>query len=180
MGSAFSNSFGANRETKILLLGISGAGKTTILRKLKLGDSAITIIPTIGFNVKTTKYKGSDIYCFDLQGACRIRELWNHYFQNSQGIVFVVDSADGERIEEAKDELFLLLKNDELRDCVLLVYASKQDLPNAIGPNEMSNILQLNSIKDRPWKIQGISAQTGDGIYEGLDWLDDQISMKTI
>lgn len=55
--------------------------------------------------------------------------MWRHYFQNTQGIIFVVDSNDRDRVVEAREELQRMLNEDELRDAILLVFANKQDLP---------------------------------------------------
>lgn len=69
---------------------------------------------------------------WDVGGQDKIRPLWRHYFQNTQGIIFVVDSNDRDRIVEAREELQRMLNEDELRDALLLVFANKQDLP--VGP----------------------------------------------
>lgn len=69
---------------------------------------------------------------WDVGGQDKIRPLWRHYFQNTQGLIFVVDSNDRERVGEASDELKKMLSEDELRDASLLVFANKQDLPNAM------------------------------------------------
>jgi small GTP-binding protein len=178
MGPIFSKAFKKlfrNRETRILMLGLDAAGKTTVLYKLKLGEHVATI-PTIGFNVETVEYKGFNMNIWDVGGQDRIRALWRHYFHNTQGLIFLVDSNDTTRIEEAREELHKLLEEDELRDTILLVYANKQDLPNAIKPNELGNKLKLNTISNRPWQVQGACATTGDGLYEGLDWLGEQIN----
>ena len=66
---------------------------------------------------------------WDVGGQDKIRPLWRHYFQNTQGIIFVVDSNDRDRIVEAREELQRMLNEDELRDAILLVFANKQDLP---------------------------------------------------
>lgn len=66
---------------------------------------------------------------WDVGGQDKIRPLWRHYFQNTQGIIFVVDSNDRDRIVEAREELQRMLNEDELRDALLLVFANKQDLP---------------------------------------------------
>jgi small GTP-binding protein len=159
------------------MLGLDAAGKTTVLYKLKLGEP-VTTIPTIGFNVETIEYKRFTMNVWDVGGQERIRALWRHYFHNTQGLIFLVDCNDVHRIEEASDELHKLLEEGELRDSVLLVYANKQDLPNAIKPQELTNRLRLNSITDRPWYVQGTCATTGDGLYEGLDWLGEQIRKR--
>lgn len=85
-------------------VGLDAAGKTTILYKLKLGE-IVTTIPTIGFNVETVEYKNICFTVWDVGGQDKIRPLWRHYFQNTQGLIFVVDSNDRERIVEAENEL---------------------------------------------------------------------------
>ena len=113
---------------------------------------------------------------WDVGGQTLLRGLWCYYYHGTQGLVFVVDSNDGSRIEEAKDELHNLLEQDELRESILLVYANKQDLPNSIGTADLAKKLELNKISNRNWQIQGCCATTGDGLYEGLDWLGEQIN----
>lgn len=83
----------------------------------------------IGFNVETVEYKNIQFTVWDVGGQDKIRPLWRHYFQNTQGIIFVVDSNDRDRIVEAREELQRMLNEDELRDAILLVFANKQDLP---------------------------------------------------
>lgn len=83
----------------------------------------------IGFNVETVEYKNIQFTVWDVGGQDKIRPLWRHYFQNTQGIIFVVDSNDRDRVVEAREELQRMLNEDELRDALLLVFANKQDLP---------------------------------------------------
>lgn len=118
-------------------------------------------------------------------------------FQNTQGIIFVVDSNDRERIVEAREELQRMLNEDELRDALLLVFANKQDLPNAMNAAEITDKLGLHGLKNRTWYIQVIvilktldtladlyasqaaCATSGDGLYEGLEWLSANIKKMT-
>lgn len=93
-------------------------------------------------------------------------------FQNTQGIIFVVDSNDRERISEAREELQRMLNEDELRDALLLVFANKQDLPNAMNAAEITDKLGLHSLRQRSWYIQAACATSGDGLYEGKNPLD--------
>eukprot|EP00362_Geleiidae_sp_MMETSP1317_P001136 CAMPEP_0201281422 /NCGR_PEP_ID=MMETSP1317-20130820/2708_1 /ASSEMBLY_ACC=CAM_ASM_000770 /TAXON_ID=187299 /ORGANISM="Undescribed Undescribed, Strain Undescribed" /LENGTH=136 /DNA_ID=CAMNT_0047591173 /DNA_START=19 /DNA_END=425 /DNA_ORIENTATION=+ len=120
------------KEMRILMVGLDAAGKTTILYKLKLGE-VVTTIPTIGFNVENVEYKNISFTVWDVGGQDKIRPLWRYYYQNTQGLIFVVDSNDRERTEDAKDELLRMLQEDELRNSVVLVFANKQDLPNAMN-----------------------------------------------
>merc|ERR1711934_78256 len=149
-GKVFSKLVG-KKDCRILMVGLDAAGKTTILYKLKLGE-VVTTIPTIGFNVETVEYKNISFTVWDVGGQDKIRPLWRHYYQNTQGIIFVVDSNDRERIDDAsgsdnsaKEELHRMLAEDELRDAVVLVFANKQDLPNAMSVNEVTEKLGLNN-----------------------------------
>jgi len=165
------------KEMRILMVGLDAAGKTTILYKLKLGE-VVTTIPTIGFNVETVEYKNISFTVWDVGGQDKIRPLWRHYYQNTQGLIFVVDSNDRDRAEDAKDELNKMLNEDEMRDAALLVFANKQDLPNAMPAAEVTEKLGLQSMRNRQWFIQSACATTGDGLYEGLDWMSRTLSAK--
>ncbi|KAI3501777.1 hypothetical protein L1887_29791 [Cichorium endivia] len=180
MGLTFTKLFSrlfAKKEMRILMVGLDAAGKTTILYKLKLGE-IVTTIPTIGFNVETVEYKNISFTVWDVGGQDKIRPLWRHYFQNTQGLIFVVDSNDRDRVVEARDELHRMLNEDELRDAVLLVFANKQDLPNAMNAAEITDKLGLHSLRQRHWYIQSTCATSGEGLYEGLDWLSNNIANK--
>eukprot|EP00800_Vazella_pourtalesii_P011754 TRINITY_DN28333_c4_g1_i1.p1 TRINITY_DN28333_c4_g1~~TRINITY_DN28333_c4_g1_i1.p1 ORF type:complete len:180 (+),score=32.47 TRINITY_DN28333_c4_g1_i1:67-606(+) len=179
MGGVFRKLFEGfgKKEMRILMVGLDAAGKTTILYKLKLGE-IVTTIPTIGFNVETVDYKNISFTVWDVGGQDKIRPLWRHYFQNTQGVIFVVDSNDRDRIGEAREELARMLNEDELRDAVLLVFANKQDLPSAMNAAEMTEKLNLNSMRNRNWYIQATCATSGDGLYEGLDWLSTTLKKK--
>ncbi|KAF6092252.1 ADP ribosylation factor 1 [Phyllostomus discolor] len=114
MGNIFANLFKGlfgKKEMRILMVGLDAAGKTTILYKLKLGE-IVTTIPTIGFNVETVEYKNISFTVWDVGGQDKIRPLWRHYFQNTQGLIFVVDSNDRERVNEAREELMRMLAED--------------------------------------------------------------------
>ncbi|CEQ40048.1 SPOSA6832_01623 [Sporobolomyces salmonicolor] len=99
-------------------------------------------------------------------------------FQNTQGIIFVVDSNDRERVSEAREELQRMLNEDELRDALLLVFANKQDLPNAMNAAEITDKLGLHSLRQRTWYIQATCATSGDGLYEGLEWLSTNLKRR--
>merc|ERR1712006_39159 len=121
----FSKAFGklvGKKDCRILMVGLDAAGKTTILYKLKLGE-VVNTIPTIGFNVETVEYKNISFNVWDVGGQDKIRLLWRHYYTNTQGLIYVVDSNDRDRIEENREELHKMLAEEELKDAVLLVFA---------------------------------------------------------
>eukprot|EP01061_Rhynchopus_euleeides_P047139 TRINITY_DN92_c0_g2_i1.p1 TRINITY_DN92_c0_g2~~TRINITY_DN92_c0_g2_i1.p1 ORF type:complete len:184 (+),score=96.58 TRINITY_DN92_c0_g2_i1:85-636(+) len=168
--AALSNVFGGKRDVKLLMVGLDAAGKTTVLYKLKLGD-LITSVPTIGFNVETVEYKNLKFTMWDIGGQDKLRRLWSYYFEGTDGIIFVVDSNDRDRMELARSEIEKLTTDDALSGASLLVLANKQDLPRAMSPAELVDSLGLRSMKMRDWHIQGTCAATGEGLHEGLDWM---------
>ncbi|KFO78675.1 ADP-ribosylation factor 5, partial [Cuculus canorus] len=128
-----------------------------------------------GFNVETVEYKNICFTVWDVGGQDKIRPLWRHYFQNTQGLIFVVDSNDRERVQESAEELQKMLQEDELRDAVLLVFANKQDMPNAMAVSELTDKLGLQMLRSRTWYVQATCATQGTGLYDGLDWLSHEL-----
>ncbi|XP_029450322.1 ADP-ribosylation factor-like [Rhinatrema bivittatum] len=162
-------------NARILLLGLDAAGKTTIIYKLKLNET-VTTIPTIGFNVETVEpIKNVTFTVWDVGGQQKIRILWKHYFTNTDGLVFVVDSADSERFIEAKSELKAILDNDEMKGVPYVVLANKQDLPGARSPHELVEELGLSKLRGHEWHVQGCCATNGDGLVEGMEKLSEMV-----
>jgi len=162
---------GFKKESRILMLGLDAAGKTTILYRLKLGDK-VESIPTIGFNVEHVEYKNIDMTMWDVGGQTKLRHLWHHYYEGSNALIYVVDSADVDRIDEAREELTGVLDSESFpKDAALVVFANKQDLPGALAPSDIAERMGLPEMRDRKWYVQGSCAANGDGLFEGLDWL---------
>ena len=136
----------------------------------------MSTIPTIGFNVESVQYKNITFSVWDVGGQAMIRRLWHHYYNGNHGIIFVVDSSDLNRIEEAAFEVQNLLNEDLLHDAVLLVYANKQDLPNAMSASELTEKLGLSLTSNRKWFVQPSCAVSNEGLIEGLDWLNKALS----
>eukprot|EP00927_Polykrikos_kofoidii_P009755 TRINITY_DN14087_c0_g1_i1.p1 TRINITY_DN14087_c0_g1~~TRINITY_DN14087_c0_g1_i1.p1 ORF type:complete len:511 (+),score=89.43 TRINITY_DN14087_c0_g1_i1:78-1610(+) len=161
-------------DYRLLFLGLDSSGRTTALYKLKLNE-VVTTIPTIGFNVETIEHNGGRLTVWDVGGCDKIRPLWRHYFQGTDAVVFFVDSNDRDRIDEAREELGRLMREDELQACILLVLANKQDLPNAISVLEVTDKMELDRFRAKARNIVGTCAKTGDGLSEAMDWLVDQL-----
>ena len=159
------------------MVGLDGAGKTTVLYQLEMSE-LVKIIPTIGFNVETLDYKGLTFTIWDVGGQDKIRVLWKHYYQNTDGIIFVVDCNDTDRVEKNEEVLKLMLNEEELKDSDLLVMANKQDLSGSLSPTEITEQIGMRGLKGRPWLVQGTSATTGQGLKEGLDWLANTLLKK--
>jgi ADP-ribosylation factor-like protein 3 len=164
----------SEREVRILMLGLDNAGKTTALKKLS-DEDITTIMPTQGFNVKSLLQDGFKLNLWDVGGQKTIRPYWRNYFEETDALIYVIDSADRRRIEETGLELSLLLDEEKLAGVPVLIFANKQDLINAQTAKEISDALSLHSIRDRQWQIQACSALTGEGLQTGLAWLLKQI-----
>lgn len=161
-------------EVRILMVGLDNAGKTTILYKFRLNETVSTL-PTIGFNVETVKYKNIAFTVWDIGGQDKIRSLWRVYLKGSTGLIFVVDSSDKQRLGEAKTELHKLLEEEDLKDAHILVFANKQDVLGALSVNEIKSGLALADMTSHNWFIQPTAAIKGEGLFQGLDWLAQQI-----
>ncbi len=179
MGSAFTklfDTFFGKKEMRILMLGLDAAGKTTILYNLKLGE-VVSSVPTIGFNVETVEYKKIKFTVWDIGGQTIIRSNWKYYYENTDALIYVVDSSDKERFELAKQELQSVLDNEAMKDAAVLVLANKQDIATA-SIREVTEKMGLLGMRRRDWHVQGTCATTGEGIFDGLDWLCKTLSSK--
>jgi ADP-ribosylation factor protein 6 len=141
--------------------------RPAILYKLKLNQD-VTTIPTVGFNVETVTYKNVKFNVWDVGGQDKIRPLWRHYFSGTQGLIFVIDSNDRARIDEARQELHRIILDREMKEALLLVFANKQDIPGAMTPTEVTEKLRLGQLKERMWYVVPSCATTGEGLFEGL------------
>ena len=149
------------------MLGLDNAGKTTVLYKLRLGE-VVSTVPTIGFNVEEVNFKGLDLLVWDVGGQEKIRPLWRHYYQNTDGVVFVVDSTDSYRLDSesgcegsAQEELRNLLSDSALEGLPFLILANKQDEKGAVKLKDMTSKLGLDKIKNRPWYSRNLCSHWG-------------------
>ncbi|EPQ59729.1 GTP-binding protein [Gloeophyllum trabeum ATCC 11539] len=158
------------KEMRILFLGLDNAGKTTILKKLN-GEDIMSVSPTLGFNIKTFIHGGYTLNIWDVGGQRTIRPYWRNYFEQTDAIVWVVDSTDRSRMKDCRDELHSLLLEDRLAGASLLVFANKQDIQGSMSDEEIRHALDLDSIRSHNWRIWPCSAVTGNNLVTGLDWV---------
>eukprot|EP00892_Ulva_mutabilis_P011607 jgi/Ulvmu1/8819/UM048_0075.1 len=173
MGNVFTRLFDGlfgNQEMRVVMLGLDSAGKTTILYKLHIGE-ILSTVPTIGFNVEKVQYKNVVFTVWDVGGQEKLRPLWKHYFNNTDALIFVVDTADRDRLKNAAEEFKRILADPLMRNSAILIFANKQDLPGAYSTAEVTDAFQLSSLQGRKWHVQSSVATRGEGLYEGLDWL---------
>lgn len=136
------------------------------------------VSPTLGFNIKSMKYKKYRLNIWDVGGQKTLRAYWRNYYEKTDGLVWVVDSVDKFRLMDCKKELHNLLKEEKIAGATLLVLANKQDVEGCMKVEELEEILELKLLTKRHCKIVACSAVTGDGLFEGFDWIVDDIAHK--
>ncbi|KAJ2779615.1 ADP-ribosylation factor-like protein 2 [Coemansia javaensis] len=158
------------KEIRILVLGLDNAGKTTIMKRLN-GESIDTVSPTLGFNITTLECDSYKVNFWDVGGQRTIRPYWRNYFEQTDGIIWVVDSADRQRMGDCARELAALLKEDKLAGASLLVFGNKQDIAGALSSDEVAAALGLDALTTHHWAIRPCSAVTGENLLDGLQWI---------
>lgn len=189
MGAAFwraiKKAFEKVEVQRVVIVGLDDAGKTSILAKIS-NNTEMPIVPTIGYNLEEVTIGHVRLVVWDVGGQEKIRVLWPHYFRDCRAMVFVVDSVNAGRLSCADhtcgscahDELHKLLGSEDLRGSAFLIYANKQDLPNALSLEEVRARLEIASFPDRAIRVQASSAVTGEGLMAGLEWMVEQVSKK--
>mmetsp|Transcript_861 Transcript_861/g.2320 ORF Transcript_861/g.2320 Transcript_861/m.2320 type:complete len:187 (+) Transcript_861:40-600(+) len=160
----------SDHEYRVLMLGLDNSGKTTALKQLA-GEDVKHVTPTQGFNIKSVVADGFKLNVWDIGGQKSIRPFWKNYFNNTDGLIYMIDSADRARVEETAEELAMLLDEDALDGAVVLLFANKQDLITAMPSEELQTQLNLTSQRGRAIILQPCSAKTGDGLSAGLEQL---------
>ncbi|GAA5821871.1 hypothetical protein JCM11251_004753 [Rhodosporidiobolus azoricus] len=133
------------KQVRVLMLGLDNAGKTTICKAI-LGEDVNEVSPTLGFNIRTIVHQGYTLNVWDIGGQTSLRPYWRNYFEQTDAVVWVVDSSDRARLGDCKKELHDLLKEERLIGASLLVFANKQDITGAMTVEEISAALDLASL----------------------------------
>lgn len=157
--------------------GLDNAGKTTIIKRLN-GEDIDSVAPTLGFKISTFSYTPYTLNIWDVGGQRSLRSYWKNYFEATDGLVWVVDCADAQKLETCATELHDLLKEERLAGASLLVLANKQDLAGALSSKEVENALELSKIKTHNWALYPVSAVRGDSMMEPFDWLVKDIGSR--
>lgn len=166
-----------DQEIRLLILGLDNSGKTTILKKFN-GEDINSISPTLGFNIKTLYFRDFKLSVWDVGGQVSIRTYWRNFFEQTDGLIWVVDSSDQGRLSSCKKELHDLLKQEKLAGSTLLIFYNKSDIQGAMPLQQIKDFLELDKIQSRHWAILPSSAVTGSGLLQGIDWLVSDISSR--
>lgn len=157
--------------------GLDNAGKTTIIRRLN-GEDIDSVAPTLGFKITTFSYEPYTLNIWDVGGQRSLRSYWKNYFESTDGLVWVVDCADAQKLETCANELHELLKEERLAGASLLVLANKQDLAGALKSDQIEKALNLSKIKTHNWALYPVSAVADDGVKEPFEWLVKDIGSR--
>lgn len=163
------------KHIKVLVLGLDYSGKSSLLFQANLGE-VVTSIPTIGINVETVSHKNIILQAWDVGGRSKIRPLLRHYYQNTEAVIFVVDSSDEERLPEAERELLSLVSESELEGVPVAVALNKWDLSRHMSRERMHQALGLAELsKSRPCKSFSTSSvsDSKSDFFDMLEWLND-------
>ena len=177
MGAKICSLFKLKKKARILMFGLDGAGKTSILYQLKLSD-LIETTQTIGFILETVEYKDLYLEIWDIGGYSIFPDneniiLFKHYYQKTDGMIFVIDCNDKERYGKVNKALLEIINNEELKNIPLLIFGNKHDLNEATSSNKLIEFLEMEKIKNNKSFLQDSSALNGRGIKEGFDWLSN-------
>lgn len=157
--------------------GLDNAGKTTIVKRVS-NEDVNAVSPTLGFNIKSMPYSGYLLNIWDVGGQKTLRSYWKNYFEQTDGLVWVVDSSDRRRLTECAKELHNILMEERLAGATLLVFANKQDVDGALTVDEISKVIRIDLIGNRHCKIIACSARAGTGCLEGFDWIVQDIGKR--
>ena len=166
-----------NQDLKILFIGLDGVGKTTIITKLKdLKDGEVVeIFPTPFINCKRIKYENKIINCVEVSGLKRYRKIWKNFYDEVDGIMFVIDSSDLARMKIVK-ELIQEIDKDLNKMMPVVFLVNKQDLENCLSVEQVRNFIELDRIDTNfVWKLVRTISYTGLGIKEGIDFITSQL-----
>ncbi|XP_049672008.1 ADP-ribosylation factor-like protein 11 [Accipiter gentilis] len=156
------------RDARVVMLGLDFAGKSTLLYKLKSGQ-AVETCPTVGFNVESLQTPCRVSFTlWDVGGQGSLRASWPDYLEDTNTLIFVLDSTDTARLPEAMAALEEVLSHPSMAGIPVLLLANKQEIPGALAPAELGEKLRRGRLARHPWVLRGCSAHTGQGLQEAL------------
>ena len=175
----------AKKEAQVLILGLDNAGKTTTLEQIKAIYKKTNpmpfnkIPPTIGLNIGRIELNNVKAIFWDLGGQNSFRVIWDKYYSEAHGLIYIVDSSDSERLDEAVSVFKDMIRHTDLLSIPILIMANKQDLKGALGIEKLESVFDVKTVaRSRPCRVQLCSAYTREGITDAMDYLMEQV--KTV
>eukprot|EP01100_Stratorugosa_tubuloviscum_P003993 TRINITY_DN197_c0_g1_i1.p1 TRINITY_DN197_c0_g1~~TRINITY_DN197_c0_g1_i1.p1 ORF type:complete len:181 (+),score=74.13 TRINITY_DN197_c0_g1_i1:372-914(+) len=170
---------GQKLTARVLFIGLDGAGKTSLVNCLEKGPSEFVAQPTVGF-LSAEIQRGNVIFAItDTAGGATVRDLWRHYFEQTDAIVWVVDASNPERFNESKNALNAALRDAAMpRECPFLIAANKSDQPGCQNAEAIKTALNLASaLNGRSYQVFATSSRNGEGVDPGFTWLRQEIKI---
>ena len=164
---------------RVLILGLDGAGKTTLIYLLKY-KKLITTLPTVGFNIEELEIaKKLKVRLWDVGGHFKVRQLWTHYYMTTTGIIYIVDASAKQRMQESKEEFYKILKHPDVKENIpVVIFVNKQELDDSLSTNEVIEYFELKKNVTHPWHVQGCSIHRQDGVWGGIEKLSNMIKQR--
>ncbi|GAA97129.1 uncharacterized protein L969DRAFT_103006 [Mixia osmundae IAM 14324] len=160
-----------SKELEMTIVGLQNSGKTSLVNALSNGQFSESVVPTVGFNVKKVTKGKVTMRLWDIGGQPRFRSMWERYCRGVNAILFIIDSADHEKLDSAKEELLTLLERPQLASIPVLVLGNKNDLPSALKVADLIDRLELAKIANREVSCYSISCQNQNNIDITMNWL---------
>ncbi|XP_022649074.1 ADP-ribosylation factor-like protein 8B-A [Varroa jacobsoni] len=158
-------------EMELTLVGLQYSGKTTFVNVISSEKFSEDMIPTVGFNMRKITKGNVTIKMWDIGGQPRFRSMWERYCRGVNAIVYMVDAADRDKIEPARNELHTLLDKPQLAEIPVLVLGNKRDLPDALDEKDIIEQMNLGAVTDREICCYSISCKERENINITLQWL---------
>jgi ADP-ribosylation factor-like protein 2 len=147
--------------------------------KQLLGEDVNSISPTLGFDIKTLNYQDFQLNIWDIGGQETLRSYWRNYFENTDAILWVIDTSDKDRLLDCKRELSKLITEEKLLGCPICIMCNKRDLKNSLSDKEISEIMQLQDlIVNRHYVLKSCCGITGDGLEDCIQWTMKEINQS--
>ena len=161
------------KQANLTICGLDKAGKTTMINYLIHGEFKETL-PTSGLNRESINLPKLALNVYDLGGQVEFRDMWADYNEQSDGLIFVVDSADRDRFQETKDTFYKIINTQINPEIPVLILLHKSDLIDRINLKDFLPEFGLNNPDNRfKWAVFETSAKTGEGLIKSFQWLVD-------
>jgi len=168
---------GNKLSAKLLFIGLEGSGKTSVLQFLEEGPNGADPKPTTAYDIKEVKWSGVQFSIYDVAGGEKVRDLWKHYYADTDAVIWFVDSTTPDRFEDSKKALMNAAKDVAMKkDIPVFIAATKSDLTGSKSQEEIQDALNLKGILlGHPWVVFKVNSKKGDGIADGFAWLSTEI-----